>query len=66
MKNWKIGVRIGAGFGAVIAIATILGVFAYSRLAVIDAGVERILAESLSVVYAVGQVEAFAQSQLPL
>ena len=32
MKNWKIGTRIGAGFAAVIAIAMVLALFAYSRI----------------------------------
>ena len=36
MKNWKIGVRIAAGFGLVIAIALALGIFAYSRIGVIE------------------------------
>src|SRR5690349_2520943 len=61
MKNWKIGLRITAGFGAVIAIASILGIFAYTRLAVVDKGVENIAAQSLPVVYQVGQVQALAQ-----
>jgi len=36
MKNWKIGTRIGAGFAAVIVIVMTLGVFAYSRVGVIN------------------------------
>jgi methyl-accepting chemotaxis protein len=66
MKNWKIGFRITAGFGAVIAIASILGIFAYTRLAVIDTGVGNISTQSLPVVYHVGQVESLAQKHFSL
>jgi len=36
MKNWKIGVRISAGFAALILIATTLGVYAYTRIGAIS------------------------------
>jgi CHASE3 domain sensor protein len=36
MKNWKIGTRISSGFAAVIAIAMLLGAFAYSKVNTIN------------------------------
>jgi len=47
MKNWKIGKRIGAGFGAVIAIAMALGLFAYSRVGLIESSSNNITASKL-------------------
>ena len=36
MNNWKIGTRIGAGFGVVILIAMALGLFAINRVGAIQ------------------------------
>ena len=46
MNNWKIGARITAGFGAVILIAMALGLFAFARLRVVDAGATCIATDS--------------------
>jgi len=58
MKNWKIGKRIGAGFGAVIAIAMALGLFAYSRVGLIESSSNNITASKLPTVYLLGQIRA--------
>lgn len=42
MSNWKIGIRIAAGFGLVLTLAAALGVFAYLRLQTIDASAKTI------------------------
>jgi methyl-accepting chemotaxis protein len=60
MKNWKIGLRMAAGFGAVICTAMALGIFAYSRVSRIDKDVVTITQAHLPGVYMVGQVEANA------
>ncbi|HUO31113.1 MAG TPA: methyl-accepting chemotaxis protein [Bryobacteraceae bacterium] len=56
MKNWKIGQRIAAGFAAVIIISAMLGLFAYSRLGVINRNANDITLNALPTVYAVGQI----------
>ncbi|HXN49507.1 MAG TPA: methyl-accepting chemotaxis protein [Bryobacteraceae bacterium] len=56
MKNWKIGQRIAAGFGAVILITLALGLFAYGRLSVIDRNANEITLNALPTVYAIGQI----------
>ena len=56
MKNWKIGQRIAAGFAAVILIALALGLFAYSRLSVIERNANDITLNALPTVYAIGQI----------
>jgi methyl-accepting chemotaxis protein len=66
MKNWKIGKRISAGFGAVIAIAVTLGLFAYSRIGAIDVDSTSITANRLPTLYLVGQVQGNAQANLGL
>jgi hypothetical protein len=57
MKNWKIGLRMATGFGAVICIAVALGVFAYTRVGVIDSTATRITADCLPGVSAIGQAQ---------
>lgn len=47
MKNWKIGIRIGAGFGAVILITAVLAVFSFSRVALMDQRASYISNDSL-------------------
>jgi hypothetical protein len=54
MKNWKIGLRMAAGFGAVICIAVALGVFAYTRVITIDTTATRITTDCLPGVFATG------------
>jgi methyl-accepting chemotaxis protein len=57
MKNWKIGLRMAAGFGAVICIAVALGVFAYTRVTTIDTTATLITTDCLPGVFAIGQVQ---------
>jgi methyl-accepting chemotaxis protein len=57
MKNWKIGFRMAAGFGAVICIALALVIFAYARVSRIDKDVSTITQNHLPGMYLVGQLE---------
>jgi methyl-accepting chemotaxis protein len=66
MKNWKIGQRIAAGFAAVIVIAMSLGLFAYSRIGVIDGNAGNIAGRRLPMVYVAGQVQNNAQANVGL
>jgi len=66
MKSWKIATRIAAGFGAVIAIVLALGVFAYSRIAVINGNAVDIAENSLPSVYVMGQIHSLCERSLTL
>ena len=66
MKNWSIGQRIAGGFTGVIAVAIVLGVFAYTRIGVIDGNVTSIAGHRLPMVYIAGQVQNNAQSNVGL
>jgi methyl-accepting chemotaxis protein len=66
MNNWKIGTRITAGFAAVIFIAMALGLFAFARLRVVDAGATHIAADSLPGLYLVGQLKSASQTSYAL
>jgi methyl-accepting chemotaxis protein len=66
MKNWKIGTRIGAGFGAVIAIAATLGLFAYSRVGNIGQRAAEVTGTSLPSVAAMGRVNANIEAVMRL
>jgi len=57
MKNWKIGMRMAAGFGAVIAVAMALGLFAYTKSAAIEKNAVEVTEYALPKVYLVGQLE---------
>jgi len=58
MKNWKIRTRISAGFAAVILIAGALGIFAYSRIGIINASSNDVSGNSLPSVYIIGQLHS--------
>ena len=62
MSSWTIGRRIVVGFAAVIAIAGILGVFAYTRLIVIETQSARITVDSLPGTYISGQMTTEAET----
>ena len=66
MKNWKIGKRISAGFGAVIVIAAALGLFAFSRIGVIEVNSSLITVHRLPTIYLIGQIQSNAQASLGL
>jgi methyl-accepting chemotaxis protein len=57
MKNWKIGVRMIAGFGAVVAIAMALGGIAYIKINSIEKNATEVVDFALPKVYIVGQLE---------
>ena len=61
MKNWKIGFRMAAGFGGVVAIAMALGLFAYTRVVSIDRAAREVVEKALPKVYLLGQVGANVQ-----
>jgi methyl-accepting chemotaxis protein len=64
MKNWRIGTRIATGFGAVIAIALALGLFAYGQLGAIHGNAVHISEQSLPGVYLIGQVHFNAEQRM--
>ena len=61
MKNWKIGLRMTAGFGAVICVAMALGVFAYTRVMAIEKSATTVTVDALPGVYVMGQVQSNAR-----
>jgi len=66
MNNWKIGTRIGAGFGIVITIAIVLGLFAFDRVGVIQKNSDRISENALPTIYLVGKVQSGGQERMAL
>lgn len=66
MKNWKIGFRIAAGFGAVIAIAMALGTYAFMQIGAIHTSSTRIAADALPSIYTVGQIQTNVQAVFSL
>lgn len=63
MKNWKIGSRIGGGFIAVTAVASILGLFAYNQIGVIHESASVVTDSSLPNVQIAGEIQTKAQRQ---
>lgn len=66
MKNWKIGVRISAGFAAVIVIAMALGIFAYSQIGIINRSSVDISGNALPSVHNVGLVHSNVERVMSL
>jgi methyl-accepting chemotaxis protein len=66
MKNWKIGTRIAAGFAAVIVIAMMLGLFAYSQIGTINKSSTAVTADALPSVYTIGQIQNNAEAAFRL
>src|ERR1017187_1490346 len=64
MKNLSVGQRIAGGFGAVIAIALGLGVFAYTRIGAIAASATNVAAHRLPMIYFAGQVQTEARANV--
>jgi len=62
MKNWKIGIRISAGFALVILIAVALGVFASIKLSNIDTHATQTTTEDVPKLYLVGQIQKNMQA----
>jgi methyl-accepting chemotaxis protein len=61
MKNWKIGMRMSAGFGALVAIAVSLGVFAFTRMEKIQNSSTLVVENALPKIYMMGQIAANVQ-----
>ncbi len=66
MKNLKIGQRIAAGFAAVIVAVATLGLFAFTRIGVIDTSSTDVTARRLPTIYLIGQVQDNAQANMGL
>jgi methyl-accepting chemotaxis protein len=66
MKNWKIGIRMAAGFSAVLAIAVALGVVAYTRVVQIDRQATLITTDALPGVYMIGQAQGTLHRSLAM
>ena len=66
MRHWKIGQRIAAGFGAVVAIAATLGILAYTRIGVIDSKATDIANRMLPTIYVVNGISENAHVNLTL
>jgi len=64
--NMTPGKRIAVGFGIMVLVTAALGVFAYSRLAIIGTSSARIIHECLPGVYHSGRMEAIVQDQAAL
>jgi methyl-accepting chemotaxis protein len=66
MKKLRVGQRIAAGFTAVIAIASALGVFAYARIGAMNGDAREVVERRLPMVYIAGQVQDNAESNVGL
>jgi methyl-accepting chemotaxis protein len=66
MKNWKIGIRISAGFSLVIFIAATLGLFAVARLSTIEMRASQATTKDVPKLYLVGQIEKNVQATYAL
>ena len=66
MKNWKIGTRILMGFGAVILIATLLGVFAYVQMGTVNKSITVLTADGLPGLTVTNQLESEVQKRFIL
>jgi methyl-accepting chemotaxis protein len=66
MNNWKIGQRIGAGFGVVILMAMALGLFAFSNVNTIQRCSDRISSNALPTIQLLGQVQSRGQARMAL
>lgn len=63
MKNWKIGIRIAAGFAVVILIAATLGIFANIKVGVIEHDSNRLANNALPSIYLVEEVRSGVLTQ---
>jgi len=66
VNNWKIGTRIGAGFGIVILIALTLGLFAITKLGVIERNADAVTSGALPKTYILGEVDRNLQALMNL
>jgi methyl-accepting chemotaxis protein len=61
MSNWTIGKRLAVGFGTVMVITAVLGVFTYTRLAVIRSGAQSLATDSMPGTIAMAQMRGMAK-----
>src|SRR5262245_30827336 len=66
MKNWKIGTRMAAGFGALLCVSMGLGVFSYVRVMAIQQGVDQIAGDAMPGMYLVGQAQSNVHRNMAL
>src|SRR5262249_33348919 len=66
MKNWKIGSRMAGGFGAMICVAVALGLFAYSRVTVIDKSTVVLTADAMPGLHLIQQAQSVVHRSLAL
>lgn len=66
MKNWKIGTRISLGFGTLIAIATLLGLFAYIQVGILATRSADVSGNTLPSVYVMGELKSACQNSMKL
>jgi methyl-accepting chemotaxis protein len=66
MNDVRIGTRIKGGFAAVIVIAMALGVFACTRIGIIESSSTRIVSGALPGVYALGQIQSNSETNASL
>jgi methyl-accepting chemotaxis protein len=62
VNNWKIGTRIGAGFGVVILIAIALGLFAINRVGAIQQNTDAVALGALPKLFLVGEIQSNVQA----
>ncbi len=66
MKNWKIGTRISVGFGALITVSALLGVFAYIQVNTLAARSADVSGNTLPSITLMEEVKANAQNNMGL
>ncbi|HLK65450.1 MAG TPA: methyl-accepting chemotaxis protein [Bryobacteraceae bacterium] len=64
MKNWKIGRRITAGFGAVILVVVALSAWSYTMVGTIDKSSTEITANALPGLFLVSQIQKIVEKHL--
>jgi methyl-accepting chemotaxis protein len=60
MSNWKIGIRMAVGFGLVILVTVLLGIFAYTRVNVLDASGKDMVENAVPSIYVIGEIKGHA------
>lgn len=66
MNNWKVGLRIAVGFGAVVAIAIAVGAFAISKVGILGNAAVQVTDNNLPSVYMAQAMQNNVQAELSL
>jgi len=61
MNNWKLGIRMAAGFGIVILVTVLLGVFSYSRVSTLSDRNKDVTENFVPSLIVMGEVQANAE-----